>query len=349
MEFGPQNMVGVKRAGDMELVPAKKSRTDVMEYDQKGGKTIRTSSLLSPIMLLEGHGSEILCAKFSPKGDLVASAGNERSVYLWKTYGECENAIMQPNHGGTIIDLRFNYDGSSLYTASIDKTVGVWDVASGARIKRLKGHTKFVNSVGETKKGEPMVVSGSDDCQVRVWDVRRKGSVVNLNSEYQVTAVSFGESQDQVISAGIDNEIKIWDLRNARIAHVLNGHRDTITCLDLSPDGSYILSNSMDNTLRVWDVRPFAPSNRCMKVFSGHTHGFEKYLIKCCWSKDGQRIASGSADRFVYVWDTHTRQIQYRLPGHEGTVTAVDLHHEEPILMSAGVDRQIFLGELEFT
>jgi hypothetical protein len=32
---------------------------------------------------------------------------------------------------------------------------------------------------------------------------------------------------------------------------------------------SYVLSNAMDATLRVWDVRPFAPSNRCMKVFHG--------------------------------------------------------------------------------
>ena len=87
----------------------------------------------------------------------------------------------------------------------------------------------------------------------------------------------------------------------------------------------------MDNTLRIWDVRPFAPANRCMKIFTGHSHGFEKYLIKCAWSKDGQRVASGSSDRFVYIWDTNTRTIQYRLPGHDGTVTAVDLHSEEPI------------------
>jgi Prp8 binding protein len=160
-------------------------------------------------------------------------------VDIWKTYGECDNAIMQPNHGGTIVDLRFNYDGTSLYTASVDKTVGVWDVATGSRIKRLKGHTKFVNSVGETKKGEPFVVSGSDDCQVRVWDVRRRGSVVNLNSEYQVTAVCFGESQEQVISGGIDNEIKMWDLRNASVSYTLKGHTDSVTCLDLSPDGRY--------------------------------------------------------------------------------------------------------------
>ncbi len=32
----------------------------------------------------------------------------------------------------------------------------------------------------------------------------------------------------------------------------------------------------MDNTLRVWDIRPYAPADRCVKVFSGHQHNFEK-------------------------------------------------------------------------
>ena len=125
-----------------------------------------------------------------------------------------------------------------VYTASVDKTVGIWDVGSGARIKRLKGHTNFVNAIGESKKGQPLVVSGSDDCQVRIWDIRRRGSVVTLNSVYQVTAVSFGEDSEQVISAGIDNDVKVWDLRKADVSLTLYGHTDTVTSMELSPDGS---------------------------------------------------------------------------------------------------------------
>jgi WD40 repeat protein len=46
----------------------------------QGNKPLRTSSLLSPIMLLEGHKGEILCSRFSPNGEVIASAGSERSV-----------------------------------------------------------------------------------------------------------------------------------------------------------------------------------------------------------------------------------------------------------------------------
>lgn len=65
--------------------------------------------------------------------------------------------------------------------------------------------------------------------------------------------------------------------------------------LSLSYDGSYLLSNAMDATLRIWDVRPFAPSERCVKLFSGHQHGFERNLLRCAWSRDGSKVRSLSS------------------------------------------------------
>lgn len=67
-------------------------------------------------------------------------------------------------------------------------------------------------------------------------------TVIKLNSEYQVTAISFGENQEQIISGGIDNEIKTWDLRNASVARTLYGHKDTISYLKLSIEGKIIRS-----------------------------------------------------------------------------------------------------------
>lgn len=68
-------------------------------------------------------------------------------------------------------------------------------------------------------------------------------------------------------------------MRKNALLHRLPGHTDTVTGLELSPDGCYLLSNAMDNSLRIWDVRPYAPTDRCLKVFSGHTHNFEKVII----------------------------------------------------------------------
>jgi Prp8 binding protein len=48
----------------------------------------------------------------------------------------------------------------------------------------------------------------------------------------------------------------------------------------------------------------------------------------------------------VYVWDLHTAQLTYKLPGHSGSVNEVVFHPKEPILGSCSSDKTIFLGEL---
>ena len=49
------------------------------------------------------------------------------------------------------------------------------------------------------------------------------------------------------------------------------------------------------------------------------------------WSPDGSKISAGSGDRMVYVWDTTSRRILYKFPGHTGSVNEVDFHPTEPI------------------
>lgn len=70
----------------------------------------------------------------------------------------------------------------------------------------------------------------------------------------------------------------------------LKGHSDSITGLALNPDGTHLLSNAADNSLRMWDLRPYAPANRCEKIFTGHQHNYERNLLRCSWSSDGSKV-----------------------------------------------------------
>lgn len=266
---------------------------------------------------------------------------------LWTVYGECENVSVMSGHTGAVLEAHFSTDGSNVYTCATDKTLSIWDVAQGVRIRKLKGHTGFVNSIQATRRGQATLVSGSDDCTIKIWDPRKRNAAYTLDNKFQVTAVCFNDTGEYAITGGIDNDVKVWDVRKNEIIYNLHGHNDTITGLSLSPDGSYILSNSMDNTLRIWDIRPYAPTDRCVKIFNGHQHNFEKNLLRCAWSPDGSRISAGSSDRFVYIWDTTSRRILYKLPGHNGSVNDVDFHPTEPIILSASSDKTMYLGEID--
>ena len=55
--------------------------------------------------------------------------------------------MVMKGHTGAIMELCFSPDGAHMYTCATDTTVAVWDVPTGTRIKKLKGHAGFVNSV----------------------------------------------------------------------------------------------------------------------------------------------------------------------------------------------------------
>ena len=54
-------------------------------------------------------------------------------------------------------------------------------------------------------------------------------------------------------------------------------------------------------------------------------------LLRCGWSSDGRRVGAGSSDRHVHIWDTTSRALLYKLPGHKGAVNEVSFHPKEPI------------------
>jgi len=328
---------------------AKRGRYEVAirQEDQHGPR--RTTNLQSPIMLLTGHEGEIYTAKFSHDGKYLASAGFDMKILFWNTYGECENFSNIKGHKGAILDIQFSFDEAYLYSASTDKTLRAWDLETGKCVRNFKSHTDFINSCYPARRGPPLVLSGGDDGMIFIHDLRKKEPAVQIENyeKFQILAVNFNDTSDIAFGGGIDNCIHAWDLRKNEIIYSLVGHSDTITGVSLSPKGDFLLSNSMDCTGRVWDIRPFANEDRLKGVYGGHQHNFEKNILKCAWSADSRWVTCGSSDCFSYVWDVKTKEIVYKLPGHQGSVNAVDFHPYEPIILTGSSDKKIYLGELE--
>lgn len=96
----------------------------------------------------------------------------------------------------------------------------------------------------------------------------------------------------------------------------LTGHTDTPTSLSLSPNGNFLLSPSFSSQVLIHDVRPFAPNpSRVYRTLLGSPAGFESTLLRAAWSKDdgGQRVAVGSADRSVCIWEMESGKILYKV------------------------------------
>lgn len=243
---------------------------------------------------------------------------------LWRTYGDCENYGILNGHKGAILDLHWSRDSRVLFSASADMHLASWDLETGMRIRRHVGHEEIINCMDVSRRGEELLISGSDDGCIGIWDPRTKSAVDFIETDFPITAVALSEAGNELYSGGIDNDIKVWDTRKKEVVYSMLGHNDTITSLRVSPDSQTLLSNSMDSTVRTWDIRPFAPADRNIKTFDGAHVGIEKNLIRASWDKDGKKIAAGAGDGTAVVWSNDNGKLLYKLPGHKGTVNCAE-------------------------
>jgi len=198
-----------------------------------------------------------------------------------------------------------------------------------------------------SKRGEELLISGSDDGTIGVWDPRTKQAADYMETDFPITAVAISEAGNEIYSGGIDNDIKVWDVRKKSIVYSMLGHQDTITSLRASPDSQSLLSYAMDSTARTWDIRPFAPTERHIRTFDGAPIGLEKNLVRASWDADGKKIAVGAGDGTVVIWSSESGKLAYKLPGHKGIVNCAEFAPgSEPIILSASSDRTMLLGEL---
>nr|GAT44917.1 predicted protein [Mycena chlorophos] len=318
----------------------------------------RTSSLEAPIISLAGaHGGEILSCRFDPTGQNIAACSADRSVSLWRTYPPNNNyGLLSSLTKAPIIDLQWSLCSPTIYTVSADHTLITTDVTTGRRVRKIRAHREIVNAVDRTMaggSGTELVVTGADDGIVKVWDGGEDGGkdpVAQFEVGCPVTAVCWSADGASVYAAALDNEIHMYDLRKGTQLSTLTGHVDTPTSLALSPNGSFLLSPSFSSQVIIHDVRPFSPSpNRIHRVLTGAPAGFEHTLLRGAWSRsdDGARVAAGGADRMVCIWEVESSRVIYKLPGHKGTVTAVDFHPKEPIILTGSKDGTMLLGELD--
>lgn len=279
-----------------------------------------------------GHTGEVFSARFDPTGALIASGSMDRTINLWRTYGDCTNYGQLSGHKGAILDLHWSRDSLILFSASADTTLASWDLETGQRIRRHEGHEEIVNCMTASPRGEEILISGSDDGCVGIWDPRVKRAMDFIETDFPITSVAVAEAGNELYTGGIDCAVHAYDIRKKAVAYSMAGHTDTVTSLSVSPDSQSLLSYSHDGLARTWDIRPFAPVDRSVRTFAGAPVGVERNLVRASWDSKGERVGVGSGDGSVCVWESRTGKLIYKLPGHRGTVNDVRFAPgEEPI------------------
>jgi hypothetical protein len=144
---------------------------------------------------------------FSPEHSLIRKLfkKEEPDWMILKPRMEADwNACLQTleGHGDRVTSVAFSADGGRLASGSYDKTVKVWDAATGACVQTLEGHGDRVTSVAFSADGGRLA-SGSYDKTVKVWDAATGACVQTLEVGWAIAHLSF----DPMISSRLSTNI----------------------------------------------------------------------------------------------------------------------------------------------
>jgi DNA-binding beta-propeller fold protein YncE len=203
--------------------------------------------------LLKGHSGPVLSAAFSPDGQRVVTASDDKTARLWEAGSGKEIAVLK-GHTGPLRSAAFSPDGQRVVTASVDRTARLWEVGSGKEIAVLKGHTGAVWSAAFSPDGQRVVTASSDNT-ARLWEAASGKEIAVLKGHTgTVLSAAFSPDGQRVVTASSDNTARLWEAATGKEVAVLKGHTDVVWSAAFSPDGARVVTASSDHTARLWDV-----------------------------------------------------------------------------------------------
>ncbi|KAJ6565203.1 hypothetical protein DFH09DRAFT_470836 [Mycena vulgaris] len=201
----------------------------------------------------------------------------------------------------------------------------------------MQGHSNWVNSVAFSPNGA-LVVSGSKDETVRIWDVTKGAEAMKMAGHSNwVNSVSFSPDGARVVSGSHDQTVRIWDATTGAQVTKMEGHSNSVQAVGFSPDGAHIVSGSQDKTVRIWNATTGAEVTK----MEGHSDG----VRAVAFSPDGARVVSGAHDKTVRIWDARTGAEVTKMEGHSDWVTSVAFSPDGVRVVSGSLDEAVHIWD----
>jgi WD40 repeat protein len=218
---------------------------------------------------------------------------------------ETVQLVPQLGHSGTVRSVAYSQDGRYVLSGSDDMTALLWDVVTGAELRRFQnGVSSRVEAVAFSPDGRFALTGGGGIAAL--WDIATGAELHRFKSDDSagVGAVAFSPDGQLALTGGLGGNggaVWMWDTATgAEIRHFDLGMQGltNVTSVAFSPDGRWLLTGSADNIVRLLD----AASGAEMRRFIGHGD----WITSVAFSPDGHLVLTASNDNTARIWETAT-------------------------------------------
>ncbi|KAJ5907723.1 hypothetical protein N7495_000405 [Penicillium taxi] len=217
-----------------------------------------------------------------------------------------------------------------LVSGGCDREVRVWNMATGANIHLLRGHTSTVRCLKMSDRNT--AISGSRDTTLRIWDLAT-GTCRNVLVGHQASVRCLAIHGDLVVSGSYDTTARIWSISQGRCVRTLSGHFSQIYAIAF--DGRRVATGSLDTSVRIWDPK----TGQCHAILQGHTSLVGQLQMR------GDTLVTGGSDGSVRVWSLTENVAIHRLAAHDNSVTS--LQFDDTRVVSGGSDGRVKVWNLK--
>ncbi len=293
--------------------------------------------LPSPFVELGTHEGPVRGLSFAPKGNILASGGQDNVIRIWEIASE-EQLLDLRGHASHVRDCAFSPTGESLLSAGRDGLVKLWLPHQYAEMVVLEqsttGESDAVLAAQFSRDGT-QVVTASRDRTATLWDIAKREPVQRFEEGHEFlssTAQFFDDGTRMATGAG-DSSVRVWDVATGTQLQLMEGTGYTAT-LAVSPNGKWLASGGSDNELQIWNV----DTGKRVALLTGH----DAPVTALAFSENGDLLASGDDVGHCSLWERDPQSgswtLSHNLLGHSRSIVALEFTQGDQLLVSASGD-----------
>lgn len=229
-------------------------------------------------------------------------------------------------HLGWVRSLAVEPENKWFASGAGDRTIKIWDLATGSLRLTLTGHISTVRGLAVSPR-HPYLFSCGEDKMVKCWDLETNKVIRHYHGHLSgVYTLSLHPTLDVLVTGGRDGVARVWDMRTRSNIHVLSGHKGTVSDVKCQEADPQVITASLDSTVRLWDLA----AGKTMGVLTHHKKGVRALAIH----PKEFTFASGSTGS-IKQWKCPEGAFMQNFEGQNAIINTLSVN-EDNVLFSGG-------------